>query len=93
MPSQKKRPVALTGEDREELERVTTTGVHPASMIRRARVLLALDTSGGEVDSRETMAGGAGQGGPASVAHPWGIRRRVHHVDGPGDVGRLRRRS
>src|SRR5215207_7376336 len=45
MPSQKKRPVRLTRDDREFLERLTTTGVHPASMIRRARVLLALDTS------------------------------------------------
>jgi transposase len=56
MPSQKKRSVTLTGEDRDLLERVVTTGVHPASMIRRARVLLALDTSVGEVDSREAIA-------------------------------------
>lgn len=50
MPSQKKRPVTLTSADREALVRVTTTGVHSASMIRRARVLLGLDTSTGEVD-------------------------------------------
>jgi transposase len=56
MPSQKKYPVALTGEDREALVRVTTTGVRSASMIRRARVLLALDTSVGEVDPREVIA-------------------------------------
>ena len=56
MPSQKKRPVILTGTDREELVRVTTTGVHPASMIRRARVLLALDTSKGEIDLTEAIA-------------------------------------
>ena len=31
MGSQKKRPVVLTAADREELVRVTTTGVHPAS--------------------------------------------------------------
>ena len=30
MPSQKKRPVVLTEADRDELVRVTTTGVHPA---------------------------------------------------------------
>lgn len=35
MPSQKKRPVTLSLADREFLERLTTTGVHPASMIRR----------------------------------------------------------
>ncbi len=47
MPSQKKRPVTLTARGREELVRVTTTGVRGASMIMRARVLLALDTLGG----------------------------------------------
>ena len=53
MPSQKKRPVTLTAADRVELVRVTRTGVHPAAMIRRARVLLALDTSVGVVDDAE----------------------------------------
>lgn len=56
MPSQKKRPVVLTEADRDELVRLTTTGVHPASMIRRARVLLALDTSRGEIDLKEVIA-------------------------------------
>lgn len=56
MSSQKKRPVTLTAADRRELVRVTTTGVHPASVIRRARVLLALDTSAGEVDPKEVIA-------------------------------------
>ncbi len=50
MPSQKKRPVSLTAQDRQDLVRITTTGVHGASQIMRARVLLALDTSVGEVD-------------------------------------------
>jgi hypothetical protein len=53
MSSQKKRPVALTAADRGELVRLTRTGVHPASMIRRAGVLLALDTSVGVVDPVE----------------------------------------
>jgi len=52
MASQKKRPVTLTAADRQELIAVVSTGVHPASMIRRARVLLALDTSAGEVDPK-----------------------------------------
>ena len=56
MPSQKKYPVTLTAEDREALERVTRTGVHQASLIRRARVLLALDTSVGDVDDRAVIA-------------------------------------
>jgi hypothetical protein len=54
--SQKKRPVVLTAADREDLVRVTATGVHPASVIRRARVLLALDTSAEEIDSHEVIA-------------------------------------
>ena len=56
MPSQKKYPVALSVEDREALVRMTTTGVRSASMIRRARVLLALDTSAGGVDPRAVIA-------------------------------------
>lgn len=60
MPSQKKYPVALGAEDRKALVRVTTTGVHSASMIRRARVLLALDAAAGEVPSRVVVADRAG---------------------------------
>ena len=63
MSSQKKRPVTLTGADRAELVRVTRTGVHPASMIRRARVLLALDTSVGVVDAVEVIAARLGVSG------------------------------
>ena len=63
MGSHKKRTVTLTAADREELVRVTTTGVHPASMIRRARVLLALDTSVGEVDPKEVIAARVGVSG------------------------------
>ncbi|MFE2699007.1 helix-turn-helix domain-containing protein, partial [Streptomyces mirabilis] len=46
----------MSTEDRRALERVTTTGVRSASMIRRARVLLALDTSAGEVAPRTVIA-------------------------------------
>jgi len=63
MGSQKKRPVVLSAADREELVRVTTTGVHPASVIRRARVLLALDTSAGEIDSQDVIAARLGVSG------------------------------
>ena len=63
MSSQKKRPVVLTESDRDELVRVTRTGVHPASMIMRARVLLALDTSGGVVDPNEVIAARLGVSG------------------------------
>ena len=63
MSSQKKRPVTLTAADRAELVRVTRTGVHPSSVIRRARVLLALDTSVGVVDHVEVIAARLGVSG------------------------------
>lgn len=63
MPSQKKRPVTLTARDREELVRVTSTGVRSASMIMRARVLLALDTSVGVVGPKEVIAARLGVSG------------------------------
>jgi hypothetical protein len=56
MPSQKKYPVVLSPEDREVLERVTRAGVHSVSLVRRARVLLALDTAAGPVDQRAVIA-------------------------------------
>jgi transposase len=63
MASQLKRPVTLSARDREELIRWTTTGVHPASSIMRARVLLALDTSVGEPDPKEVIADRLGVSG------------------------------
>ncbi|MEO7422633.1 MAG: helix-turn-helix domain-containing protein [Ornithinibacter sp.] len=63
MPSQKKRPVTLTEQDRRDLERITTTGVHGASQIMRARVLLALDTSVGTVDPQEVLVARLGVSG------------------------------
>jgi transposase len=63
VPSQEKWPVRLAPQDRDELVRVTTTGVHPASMIMRARVLLALDMSAGAVDTKEAIAARVGVSG------------------------------
>jgi hypothetical protein len=63
MSSQKKRPVTLAAADREALVKVTTMGVHPVSMIRRAQVLLALDISAGEVDSAEVITARLGVSG------------------------------
>ena len=61
--SEMNRLVTLTARDREELLRLTVTGVRPASAIRRARVLLALDTSAGEVDAKEVVAARLGVSG------------------------------
>jgi hypothetical protein len=58
-----KWPVTLTARDREELLRLTVTGVRAASAIRRARVLLALDTSVGVVDAKEVIAARLGVSG------------------------------
>ncbi|ONI92077.1 transposase, partial [Actinosynnema sp. ALI-1.44] len=58
-----KRPVRLSARDREELLRLTTMGVHPASSIRRARVLLALDTSVGEPEPKDVVAARLGVSG------------------------------
>jgi len=60
MGAQAKRPVVLTAADRGKLVLLTTTGVRPAAVIRRARVLLALDTSQGAVGSQEAIAAGLG---------------------------------
>ena len=75
MASQLKRPVRLSARDREELLRLTTTGVRPASAIRRARVLLALDTSVGEPDPKEVVAARLGETfvhdlGPGDAVEP-----------------------
>ena len=42
--------VDLSDQDREQLVKVTSSGRHPARMIMRARVLLALDLGGDTVD-------------------------------------------
>jgi transposase len=60
VPARKKWSVRLAVRDRDELVRVTTTGMHPASMIMRARVLLALDTAAGEMDGKEVIAARVG---------------------------------
>ena len=56
MPDAKVFPVALTGADRDRLTRVVTTGAHPARMIMRARVLLALDGGDGSPAERVVVA-------------------------------------
>jgi len=43
----KKNQIVLTLEQRKELERFSETGVHSAKLIKRAKIILALDTSEG----------------------------------------------
>jgi hypothetical protein len=56
MPSAKVFTVGLSAADREFLVKLTTTGVHPARMIMRARVLLELDENAGPVPDRAVVA-------------------------------------
>jgi len=60
MPRPKVFTVGLSDLDREDLRKLVTTGVHPARMIMRARVLLELDEAAGPVDDRAVIAGRVG---------------------------------
>jgi len=56
MPRPKMFTVGLSTADREFLVKLTTTGVHPARMIMRARVLLESDRNAGPVPDRAVIA-------------------------------------
>jgi hypothetical protein len=49
-------PVALSGAEGDRLRRVVSAGAHPARMIMRARVLLALDGNDGSPAERVVVA-------------------------------------
>lgn len=56
MPRPKEHVVTLTGGDRSTLWRVVSSGTHPARMIARARILLALDERAGPAPDRWVVA-------------------------------------
>lgn len=56
MPRPKVFTIGLSALDRELLVKLTTSGVHPARMIMRARVLLELDENAGPVADRAVIA-------------------------------------
>lgn len=56
MPRPKEFTVTLTARDRVKLTKVVTSGTHPARMITRARVLLALDETVGPAPDRRVVA-------------------------------------
>ncbi len=56
MPRPKDFVVTLTAADRGELTRIVSSGTHPARMIARARILLALDESAGPAPDRRVVA-------------------------------------
>ncbi len=56
MPRPKEFTVRLTAGDRAKLLKVVSSGRHPARMIARSRVLLALDESQGDAPDRRVVA-------------------------------------
>lgn len=56
MPRAKEFTVTLSTGDRAKLTRVVSSGKHPARMITRARVLLALDEAQGPAPDRRVVA-------------------------------------
>ena len=56
MPRPKEYVVSLTITDRRELKKLVASGTHPARMITRARILLALDETDGPVGDRRDVA-------------------------------------
>lgn len=56
MPRPKEFTVTLTAGDRAKLTKVVSSGCHPARMITRARLLLALDETNGPAPDRRVVA-------------------------------------
>jgi hypothetical protein len=78
MPRPKVFTVGLSAVDREFLVKLTTTGVHSARMIMRARVLLELDENAGAVPDRAVIA----QRVATSTNTVRGIAKRFAETDG-----------
>lgn len=56
MPRPKEFTVCLSAGDRAQLTKVVSSGTHPARMITRARILLALDEAQGSAPDRRVVA-------------------------------------
>jgi transposase-like protein len=50
----RKRKIQLSARDRASLEKFSTTGKHDVRLVTRAKIILALDTSGGRTAERRT---------------------------------------
>jgi transposase len=64
--------VVLSADEREWLTRVVRTGAHPAQEVRRSRILLELDESGGQPAGRREIAGRVGVN-PQTIANVAGV--------------------
>ena len=49
----KQNQIVLTQRDRKDLEKFSTTGVHSVRLVKRAKIILALDTSDGRKASKQ----------------------------------------
>jgi len=49
-----KNNIVLTKEEKKELEKFTSKGVHNVRLVNRAKIILALDTSNGRIPSEKT---------------------------------------
>jgi len=49
----RKESIKLTKKERADLERYCSTGVHSVRLVNRAKIILALDTSGGRTAERQ----------------------------------------
>lgn len=89
MPRPKEHVVTLTSRDRTRLTRLVSSGTHPARMITRARILLALDETGGPAPDRRVVAQRAG----VCEGTVYGVAKRFTRADGEVDVviGRKKR--
>ena len=55
----KSKQICLAADERNELERFVKTGVHNTRLVNRAKVILALDTSGGSFRWQSMAADGS----------------------------------
>jgi hypothetical protein len=49
------KSIKLTGKGRAEMEQFCKTGVHSVRLVKRARIILALDTSGGRTAEKQEV--------------------------------------
>jgi hypothetical protein len=51
----RKKPIKLTAKERAELERFCSKGIHNVRLVDRAKIILALDISGGRTADRQEI--------------------------------------
>jgi transposase len=90
----KQRHIYLTDSERTELEQRIKSGVHPARVIARARVLLLLDRAQGDERTLHEVAEAAmvSLGTVSNVKNRYltgGLNRALHDLPRPGGVPKI----